>query len=89
MDYYRLTRRGVMWGCSVHRAPRESECKWCDKQSELFTRADVSAPRPPAEEELPPCGACGLYDDEHCGACWGCPDDHEFGCQHAPELVRV
>ena len=86
MDYYQagMTRRGVAWGCSVHRTPRGIECEWCDRQTELFTRATVvPAPRL-AGADLTPCGGCGLYPDEHCRDCGLCPDWHEVDCTYAP-----
>ena len=76
----------------MHRTPRGIECQGCDDQTELFTRADVTAPMTApmtSTVSIPPCSRCGLYADEHCSGCWGCPDDHDFGCALEPELMSV
>jgi hypothetical protein len=88
MDYYRVTRQGIVWGCSIHKTPRGIECQGCDDQTELFSRADVTAPMTPTMS-IPPCSGCGLYDDEHCPGCLRCPDDHDLGCTLAPVLANV
>jgi hypothetical protein len=85
MNYYRSIRRGIAWGCSIHKTPRGIDCQGCDDQAELFTRADT-IPQP--RIELPPtCRGCGLYPNEHCHDCGNCPDWHHVDCPYAPGLV--